>query len=826
MLHVRVNPPVPVFVLQMEQEADVQSTAFDTIIGRYWQDSANAIVELALALDNFYNTTLPTRRAPHEPYFDPETRVYLEKLRESRDQEELYVHVPLAGETDVSTEATLAKIALPRAFIFASDLDDDKSTSRKERFVLKSIEEALELHKKRFVLLGDSGSGKSFSLLVIRDKLARNVTNGVTSRLPLIIDLGTVREHPTTLGDILEEEKNHWGLQSRSVESLILLIDGLNDLAAAEFVNRSKELRDWLRPRKHVPVIVACTSDVYSTLPRKNGFDLELPKVTILPLSEPQQKDYIKAYLKGIPEELNRLLFDPDARHYGQIRRLAESPFFLYAIIVSFFESKHDLPTKAGDLLKHVIDKTFRERRPAEGTRPPKRARPEEVRHDLSSIALAMCKLGASAQVHKHWVESYVDLALPLDDVLSAALLKGIVRVDPERTGLIRFSHQILRDYLAAEALANDEKKLAQLTVSDATRDVFSNVFQLLITKDDPNPYLRAIADITPVLAYRHAVSVSAFEKVTDATMEHIVKVLVKGLKNGQPDGAIEEIVAEIGRPAIAPLLEGLGMSPPVQRDCLYLLLIVDPQKAVSSALDLVLSPAKATRKAVKAVVSQVGNTDGKGLGAILLEKWVNFTPHQRQRVAKIFYRLWPDSNEDVSMGVRDTLRAGTDFWARLDQLRDRDQRSAKDIEERPRRETVEENLALEKLSAPDSRSWPLTWLSLWKRFNGNVDLAREGRRWLEETYIADTAWPTIWKRVLPKYSKDIGFCSLGYAWLVQSSVTQPLWPWVWQDLYVNFSGDARFIEKAYKWLSDSNPSSQTYVWQLLMRCNLRIRGW
>ena len=802
----------------LKKQSPVPKSAANADLPRDWRDNTRK--------PSGQDNPLLAGRALHEPYLDPETRVYLEKLRESREKEELYVHIPIAGETDVSTEATLPKIKLPRAFIFGSDLDNDKAASQKEKRVVKSIKEALKLHNKRFVLLGDSGSGKSFSLLVIRDKLAQDVMNGVTSLLPLIIDLGKAREHPTTLGDIFEEEKNHWGLQSRSVESLALLIDGLNDLAADEFVTRSKELRDWLRQRKHVPIIVACTSDFYSTLVRENGFDLELPKVAIFPLSEAQQKEFIKAYLNHIPEELNRLLFEqhPDAHQYEQISSLAASPFFLGAIIFSFVENNHNLPTKAGELLKSVIDKTFREHRTAEGTRGPCRAQLEGVRNALSSIALAMCKHGASAQVHKHWVESYVDLDMPLGDVLSIAGRKDIVRVDPERTGLIRFSHQILRDYLAAEALAKDVQRLKQLTISDAKAktDTFSNVLGLLITIDDPNPYLRAIADLNPVLAYRHADSVSGFEKVLDGTMEHIARALVQGLNEGQRDGAIDEIVAEIGHPAIAPLLEGLSMSPPGQVRCLYLLLVVDPQKAVSSALDLVMSGTRTTRKAVQAVVSQFGNTDAKGLGAIVREKWVSFTSDQKQRVAEIFHRLWPDSNEDVSMGLSDALGDEIDLWRRLQQLRQRDQRSARAIEERPRRASVEENLALEELSAADSRSWPLTWLSSWKRFNGNADLAREGRRWLEEAHIADTAWPTIWKQLLPKYSKELGFCSLGYAWLVQSSVTHPLWGWIWQDLYVYFSEDARFIEKAYKWLRGNvaNPSSQAYAWQLLIRCN------
>lgn len=454
-------PPPP------NKQSPVPKSAANAGLRRDWRDNNRT--------PSGEDTALLAGRAPHERDLDPETRVYLEKLRESREKEQLYVHIPLAGQTEVYTQAILGSIALPRSFIFASDFDKDKSTSKKEKRPLNSLEEALTLHNRRFVLLGDSGSGKSFSLLKIRDQLAQDFTNGVTSLLPLLIDLGKAREQATTLGEILEEEKNHWGLKSCKVESLALLIDGLNDLAADEFETRSQQLRDWLRQRTHVPIIVACTSDFYSTL-SDNDFDLELPRVTILPLSEPQQKEFIEAYLSRIPKELNRLLFEQhqDAHQYVQIRSLAANPFFLGAIIFSVFEKQHNLPTKAGELLKMVMDKKFRGRRTAEEPRRPHSARLERVRHALSSIALAMCKRGASAQVHKHWVESHVNLDMSLGDVLFEARLRGIVRVDPERTGLIRFSHQILRDYLAAEALAYDAERLAQLTVSDSTIDTLS----------------------------------------------------------------------------------------------------------------------------------------------------------------------------------------------------------------------------------------------------------------------------------------------------------------------------------------------------------------
>ncbi len=89
---------------------------------------------------------------------------------------------------------------------------------------------------------------------------------------------------------------------------------------------------------------------------------------------------------------------------------------------------------------------------------------------------------------------------------------------------------------------------------------------------------------------------------------------------------------------------------------CLSALFSIESKKAVSEAFDLVLSPARATRKAVQNVIKEYGRQDPENLCLIVQEKWEKFDKKKKQRITEIFHRLWPNLYNKISIELKKTM--------------------------------------------------------------------------------------------------------------------------------------------------------------------------
>jgi hypothetical protein len=103
------NPAVPILVVQMEQQADVQSIALDTTVAKYWQDPKYAIEQLAIALDRVYSNNLPTGGAPNDATLNPETRLHLVHQKRPRISKFSELTITLALNSPLYAPILLAK---------------------------------------------------------------------------------------------------------------------------------------------------------------------------------------------------------------------------------------------------------------------------------------------------------------------------------------------------------------------------------------------------------------------------------------------------------------------------------------------------------------------------------------------------------------------------------------------------------------------------------------------------------------------------------------------------------------------------------------------
>ena len=170
----RRHAGVRIFVVQMEEEADVDTVSFDEAVARYWQDSAKAEQDLITALRKYY----PPDADPQQNLrvHDLESRyrelalkacdiIDLANLPEddrhlaSRELElrrlyvALWMRVEIQAGDDVD-DKTLAALEKRRAVAWGGGGRDNDGESR------VSLGERLQA-SRRLVVLGDPGAGKS-----------------------------------------------------------------------------------------------------------------------------------------------------------------------------------------------------------------------------------------------------------------------------------------------------------------------------------------------------------------------------------------------------------------------------------------------------------------------------------------------------------------------------------------------------------------------------------------------------------------------------------------------------------------------------------------
>jgi len=403
----------------------------------------------------------------------------------------------------------------------------------------KSYDDILQAVKdlRRLVVLGDPGAGKTTTLWAIAAHAARRAETDPAAPLPVFVRLSelsttqTLDERVRTqLGDLTA---HYEALMSQ--KRLLFLLDGLNEMpfkGRKDKVRQTKELVERCR-QLDLTAIVSCRELDYT-----ESLDVGLTeKIVITPLDPVRIHRFVNAYITEPSDAGERLFwllagkeaqenwrefqkrsgksFETfwlpgarsswvrfDGKHWLEqgvrprsMLQLATNPYMLY-MITKVFTEEGELPANRGELFRLFVEFLLLDReRLAE-------AEANALQDRLADLAYAMQARGEGTTFSRNQVMERLLDEQSLYRALSASLLTG--------SDELRFTHQLLQEYFAAQRLDREMKNsvpAAQFWPADRWwwPNQWNETALLLagLYSDNTTPVIIWLADANPELVVR-----------------------------------------------------------------------------------------------------------------------------------------------------------------------------------------------------------------------------------------------------------------------------------------------------------------------------------
>lgn len=210
--------------------------------------------------------------------------------------------------------------------------------TEKER---QSLSNAIQIQKK-IVVLGTAGSGKSVELI----ELARLLQKEDSSVVPIF------KRFNTYTGEAIEDYLFE-GWQEVDPTSLILLLDGLDEIQPIHFHTALRKITSFAQKNPLISIIVSCRSNFYD-LPKKNfsgaldGFGT----YHINDISANEVIQYVEKYFN-----INGNDFYEATRIAG-IETWILKPFFL-GIVIDYFLKHNNLKGKRAEIMEYALEHSY-----------------------------------------------------------------------------------------------------------------------------------------------------------------------------------------------------------------------------------------------------------------------------------------------------------------------------------------------------------------------------------------------------------------------------------------------------------------------------------
>jgi hypothetical protein len=334
------------------------------------------------------------------------------------------------------------------------EIDIIEDSSNTVNYSPQSIIELLN-GDESFYLIGDPGSGKSTSLLKCLYQTASKVLAGNDLKIPLYLIASEFSKTNTFLKMIMRPFNHEWVNEKMNRQGLLILIDGLNEIAT--------ELREEanLNLREIIADYPRCT---FIITERKVSFRriFDIPTFELKPLEENQIRDFVKKYGQNNADKIWVQLVQNK-----QLMLLAHNPLMLKMILST--SKKGDVPSNKGKLF-HLFIRTILERE-------------ERKRHQtdidlkltiLSRIALLLRKEGRVSCNRFLFKESIKNILLEehhtanIDSLLRELVDNFIVKISEHDDVL--FIHESYLEYFVGYSLMTSFKSkgtFERITLND-----------------------------------------------------------------------------------------------------------------------------------------------------------------------------------------------------------------------------------------------------------------------------------------------------------------------------------------------------------------------
>ncbi len=389
---------------------------------------------------------------------------YLKSISEKYAQwKTFYTFTDVEGKTRPSKTAPLLRDLWVQTIEKERENPQERpeKAEKQERF---TVLEGLRKYATNHVLLkGRPGSGKSTALARLLLEEAQSLRPNQQNQakiiqIPILIEL---RLYETSILDlILQFLKRHkliidsntlesWLLENQNFIPL-LLFDGINELPSD---TARQKLKNFRQQYAEIPMIFT-TRDLGSD-------DLNIEKkLEMLPLTEPQMRDFVKAYLPEKGEEMLKQLGN-------RLKELGETPLLLWMLCSVFDNNQNKIPANLGLLFRRfteIYDKglkadvpTYQESR-------------DWWRELLQVLAWKMTQGESKTEIQVAISRTEAEEELSkfiknqgFPEYYSKQWLKDLLKyhlIHLEGNDKIAFRHQLIQEYYTAEEL---KKKLPHL---------------------------------------------------------------------------------------------------------------------------------------------------------------------------------------------------------------------------------------------------------------------------------------------------------------------------------------------------------------------------